>query len=86
MKTIKEFKAVLRNEEKEENTMLGMHLNGLFNEDHDYDATVHNMDEKIEVIVEMFRNEIDVFNDTFKMGSVSKAYYKLKLSKYSNFK
>ena len=84
MKTIKDFKELLI--QNNENTLLGMSLNDLFNEDHKKDATIQNLEEKIEVIAEMNKNGIDVFTDYFKIGSVSKAFYQWKLNQYSNYK
>jgi hypothetical protein len=86
MKTIKDFKALL-NDGKEEfngNTILGMHLNSLFGRK-DIDATIHDMEEKIEVIVRMEKNGINCFTDSYKMGSVTKAYYQWHLEQYSDF-
>lgn len=89
MKTIKDFKQLLNNGISEVfngNTLLGVHLNGLFNEDKYYDATVHHIEEKIEVIVQMNENGIDCFKDSYKIGSVSKAFYQWNLKQYSEFK
>jgi hypothetical protein len=84
MKTIKEFKDLLNVDN--ENTLLGMSLNDLFNEDHKKDATIHNLEEKIEVIAQMNKNGINVFTEYFKIGSVSKAFYQWKLNQYLNYK
>lgn len=85
MKTLKDFKNLLFN--GEENTALGLHLNNLFNEnDFKYNASVHNLEEKIEVIAQMYRNGIDCFKDGYKLGSVTKAYYQYKASLYEDFK
>lgn len=84
MKMPKDFKQLLNKEG--ENTLLGMHLNQLFGKESSKDATIHDFDEKMEVIAQMFENGIDVFKDTYKLGSVSKAFYQWHLSKYSDFK
>lgn len=92
MKTIREYKNLLNsgmNQDNEKeffgNTVLGMHLNGLFKEQPGR-ADIHNLEEKVEVICQMYKNGIDCFNDSYKLGSVSKAYYQLKLAEYSEFK
>jgi hypothetical protein len=83
MKTIKEFKMLLvRNDS---NTLLGSHLNSLFNENIHHDASIQNLEEKIEVIVQMHKNGIDCFSDQYRLGSVTKAFYQVKLSDYVNF-
>jgi len=91
MKTIKEFKSLLNTDnfgiqdEFNGNTLLGMTLNGLFGEKNTTPAHIHNLDEKVEVICQMYKNGIDCFKDSYKMGSVSKAYYQYKLSEYQDF-
>ena len=84
MKTIKDFKELLFT--NEENTILGMSLNSLFNEDHTKKSSVHNLEEKIEVIAQLDENGINVFTDNFQVGSVSKAFYQWRLKKYEDFK
>jgi len=91
MKTIKEFKSTMFYEEKTDlhnantNTLLGAHLNTLFNEDPSEKSTVHHLSEKIEVIVQMYKNGINVFTDEYKLGSVTKAFYQVKLSEYDEY-
>lgn len=91
MKTIKDFKKVLYN--NNENTLLGLHLADLINplgksveELREKDQSIHFLEEKVEVIVQMYNNGIDVFLDSYKMGSVDKAYYQVKLKEYADFK
>jgi len=91
MKTIKDYKKLLFN--NDQNTLLGLHLAKLINplsksieELRAKDQSVHFLEEKVEVIVQMYHNGIDVFKDTYKLGSVSKAYYQIKLKEYSEFK
>lgn len=85
MKTIKDYKELLFLNGK--NTMLGNHLNTLFptTKDFTYNATIHNFDEKVEVMAQMYKNDIDVFKDSYKIGSISKAFYQLQLEKYKDF-
>jgi hypothetical protein len=96
MKTIKDYKELLRINDS--NTMLGNHLCSLFNEKgffaslkdidtmDEYNASLHNFDEKVEVMAQMHKNGINVFEDRYKMGSVSKAFYQYKLSGYTEYK
>jgi len=91
MKTIKEYKSLLNSginqDNKDEffgNTLLGMTLNTIFGEKSGR-ADIHNLDEKIEVICQMYKNGIDCFKDSYKLGSVNKAYYQFKLAEYSDF-
>lgn len=70
----------------ERNSLLGMHMQTLFGQDHKKDASVNYMEEKIEVIVQMYKNGIDIWNDSYKMGSVSKAYYQYKLNGFDDYK
>jgi hypothetical protein len=84
MKTIKDFKELLFN--YEENTLLGMQLNYLFNEDHTANSTIHNLEEKIEVIAQLNENGINVFIDNYQVGNISKAFYQWNLKKYEDFK
>ena len=70
----------------ERNSLLGMHMQTLFGLDHEKDASVHYMEEKIEVIVQMYKNGIDIWNDSYAMGSVSKAYYQYKLNGFDDYK
>lgn len=86
MKTIQDYKNLLSNDGK--NTLLGNHLNTLFpirNKEFTYDASVHNFEEKVEVMVQMYKNGIDVFKDAYKMGSISKAFYQWNTNKYKDF-
>ena len=83
MKTLKEFKELLH--VNNENTLLGMHLNYLFNENHERNATIHNFEEKIEVLNVMNKNGINVFTDAYKCGNVSKAFYQWNLTKYEDY-
>jgi hypothetical protein len=87
MKTIKEYKSLLNSGIEDEffgNTLLGMTLNTLFAETKG-PAHIHHLDEKIEVIVQMNKNGINCFTDSYKMGSVSKAFYQWRLSEYNDF-
>lgn len=91
MKTIREYKKVLY--DNDQNTLLGLHLATLINplgknydELYKKDQSIHHLEEKIEVIVQMYNNGIDVFKDTYSLGSVNKAYYQIKLREYSNYK
>ena len=84
MKTIKDFKELLFI--NEENTILGMSLNSLFNEDYNKNATVHNLEDKIEVMAQMNENGINVFIDNCQVGSISKAFHQWKLKKYEDYK
>lgn len=86
MRTIKDYKDLLFTNGK--NTMLGLHLNTLFptqTKDFTYDASVHNFEEKVEVMAQMYKNGIDVFKDSYKVGSISKAFYQWNLNKYKDF-
>jgi hypothetical protein len=83
MKTVQNFKDLLF--ENGENTLLGMHMQYLFNESHLAKSDVHNLEDKIEVICQMDINGIDCFTDSYKMGSVSKAYYQWQLAKYDSY-
>lgn len=69
-----------------QNTILGMHLNRLFNESHEIKAIMHNFDEKCEVLKQLDANGHDVWKGGFKMGSVSKAFHQIELKKYEKFK
>ena len=84
MYTINDFKKALH--DNGENTLLGMHLNGLFHEkERDGKASIHNLEEKVEVIAQMNKNGINVFTDSFKLGSITKAYYQWRLTQYTDF-
>jgi hypothetical protein len=84
MKTINDFKNLLHIDGQ--NTLLGQHLNHLFSETNtDYKAWVLNFDEKVEVIAQMHRNGIDAFNDGYKLGSVTKAFYQYMLNQYKEY-
>jgi len=88
MKTIKDYKSLLRTQslKDEKNSVLGMHLNSLFSLDINKDARIHNLEEKIEVIV-LINNlyDVNLFTDEFKLGTISKGYYQWKLNQYSDF-
>lgn len=91
MKTIKDFKQVLYNNNK--NTLLGLHLAGLINplgksveELREKDQSIHFLEEKVEVIVQMYNNGINVFYDAYRLGSVDKAYYQVMARKYADFR
>lgn len=91
MKTIQDYKKALYNNGK--NTMLGLHLSTLINplsksldEMKDLNQSIHYFEEKVEVIVQMYNNGINVFKDTYKLGSVDKAYYQVMLKQHSKFK
>jgi hypothetical protein len=88
MKSIKEFKSLLNtgiSDEFNGNTLLGMTLNGLLGEKNITPAHIHNFEEKVDVICQMNKNGIDCFKDSYKLGSVSKAFYQVKLSDYTDF-
>ena len=57
----------------------------LFNENHERNATIHNFEEKIEVLNVMNKNGINVFTDAYKCGNVSKAFYQWNLTKYEDY-
>ena len=84
MKTIQEFKDLLYTESVG-NSLLGCHLNRLFGEKTSARSDIHNLEEKIEVVVQMNNNGINAFTDEYKLGSVSKAYYQLKLKEFVDF-
>ena len=90
--SIKEIKALLYDEALGKNTLLGTHLNSLFplgwekNMGIDKPAYVYNFEEKVEVMVQLGKNGIDVFKHGYKLGSVSKAFHQVQLEKFKNFK
>lgn len=87
MKTLKEIKAELTNPQTGENTLLGMHLVNLIRPEEDpetFNAELHLLEESIEVMAQMEKNGIDPFGE-FKLGSVSKAYYQLKVEEYKEY-
>ena len=85
MKTIKDFKNLLHIDGQ--NTLLGMHLNTLICDRHPIDdqADIHDLELKVEVIAQMSKNGIDAFEDGYKLGSVTKAYYQHMLSQYDEY-
>lgn len=84
MKTIKDFKNLLHSDGN--NTLLGMHLNSLINDRYREDpADIHDLELKVEVIAQMSKNGIDAFEDRYRLGSVTKAYYQHMLNKYSEY-
>ena len=85
MKTIKDFKSILHVDGK--NTLLGMHLNSLECERHPREtrADLYDLELKVEVIAQMSKNGIDAFEDGYKLGSVTKAYYQYMLNQYNEF-
>lgn len=86
MKTINDFKSLLHIDGR--NTILGRHLNGLINNRYaelDVRADLHDLEEKVEVIAQMSKNGIDAFEDGYKLGSVTKAYYQYMLNQYNEF-
>ncbi len=85
MKTINDFKSLLHIDGK--NTLLGMHLNSLVCErqPRETKADIHELELKVEVIAQMSKNGIDAFEDSYKLGSVTKAYYQYMLSQYNEF-
>jgi hypothetical protein len=84
MKTINDFKTLLFNGEK--NTLLGYHLNNLFGEKNaELKAYILNFEEKVEVIAQMHKNGINVFEDNFVLGNVTKAFYQYKLTEYAEY-
>ena len=88
MKTIQDFKNLLYNDDRGYNTTLGMHLNHLINNRYsglDDNAHIHDLELKVEIIVQLHKNGIDAFNDRFNLGSATKAYYQLMLSKYNEY-
>jgi hypothetical protein len=85
MKTINDYKNILFIDGN--NTLLGIHLNTLVGERTPLDepAYINDLELKIEVISQMSKNGIDAFEDGYKLGSVTKAYYQLMLSKYVQY-
>jgi hypothetical protein len=85
MKTIKDFKSILHANEK--NTLLGMHLNSLICDRMPIEtrADIHDLELKVEIIAQMSKNSIDVFKDSYQLGSVTKAYYQYMLSQYAEY-
>ena len=85
MKTINDFKSILHANEK--NTLLGMHLNNLIchRMPSETRADLHDLELKVEVIAQMSKNGIDAFEDGYKLGSVTKAYYQYMLSQYNEY-
>lgn len=90
--SIKEIKALLHDEVSYKNTVLGTHLNSLFplswaeNSGIDKPAYIHSFEEKVEVMVQMGKNGIDVFSQNYKLGSVTKAFHEIQLEKVKDFK
>ena len=90
MKTLKEYKLLfndpnLIDDDSIGNTILGVQLQELFGEDKTVKADIHNLEGKIEVVCQMYKNGIDVFKDSYKLGSVCKAFYQWKLSHYIDY-
>ena len=88
MKTIQDFKNLLYSDDYGYNTTLGMHLNHLINNkycDLDVCAYTHDLELKVEVIVQLHKNGINSFNDRFPLGSGTKAYYQYMLNQYSEY-
>jgi len=84
MKTLQQIKSKLTKSDGA-NTILGMHINSLLGKDINLNCGLHNIEMAMEIMVQMEKNGIDVFEDTFKMGSVDKAYYQLMVEKYSEY-
>ena len=90
--SIKDIKALLHDEATGKNTLLGTHLNSLFplswaeESGLNKPAYIHSFEEKVEVLVQMGKNGIDVFKHGYKLGSVSKAFYQIQLENFKNFK
>lgn len=86
MKTIQDFKNLLHS--NGQNTLLGMHLNNLINNRYselDAPADIHDLELKVEVIAQLYKNGIDAFNDHFPLGSVSKAYYQYMMNQFNEY-
>lgn len=73
MKTINNYKSILYIHE--ENTLLGAHLNSLFGEDIKTPADVHNLEDKIEILVFLYQHGLNIFTDAFQLGTITWAYY-----------
>lgn len=86
MKTIQDFKNLLH--ANGQNTLLGMHLNSIIGNrfsTREQRADLHDLELKVEVIAQMSKNGIDAFEDGYKLGSVTKAYYQHMLSQYDEY-
>lgn len=86
MKTIQDFKNLLH--ANGQNTLLGMHLNSIIGNrfsTREQRADLHDLELKVEVIAQMSKNGIDAFEDGYKLGSVTKAYYQYMLSQYAEY-
>jgi hypothetical protein len=86
MKTINDYKSLLH--ANGQNTLLGMHLNSIIGNRYsplDVKADLHDLELKIEVIAQLFKNGIDAFEDRYPLGSVTKAYYQYMLNQYNEF-
>ena len=86
MKTIQAFKNLLH--ANGQNTLLGMHLNSIIGNrfsTREQRADLHDLELKVEVIAQMSKNGIDAFEDGYKLGSVTKAYYQHMLSQYDEY-
>jgi len=86
MKTINDFKSLLHIDGN--NTLLGMHLNSIIGNRYspiDAKADIYDLELKVEVIAQLYKNGIDAFEDAYQLGCVTKAYYQYMLSQYAEY-